>query len=189
MSEIISREVVVAIPETFALEQKEGAAEPSVVGKVRVIEGSTAGREQMLYLSLSGGAAEYSMKTLRALGWTCNDITALTGLGSVKADMTGKNKPKMAKNPETGKWDIPTGDTRTEYSIWPARVRPTLRAEDQKAFAAKFKALAAGLKDAIVTVTDDTRAPAELPAAKAFNGANSTAPAPATTTAVTDMFG
>lgn len=157
-TEIISREVVVALPETFGLEQKEGKDAPTVVGKVRVVEGATAGREQLLYMSLVGGAAEITMKQLRALGWNCNDITALTGLGSVKADMTGKNEEY-------------NGKVRARYSIWASRVRPTLRAEDQKAFAAKFKAMAAGLKDSIVPVTAETAAPTTLPEARATNGA------------------
>lgn len=169
--EIISREVVVALPETFGLEQKEGKDAPTVVGKVRVVEGPTTGREQVLYLSLVGGAAEISMKQLRALGWTCNDITALTGLGSVKADMTGKN-------------DTYEGKTRVRYTIWAARVRPTLRAEDQKAFAARFKAMAAGLKDAIVTIEDSNRAPESLPVS---NGVSAPTTADSGSSA-TDLF-
>jgi hypothetical protein len=170
-NEIISRESVVALPETFGLEQREGAEEPQVVGKVRVVEGPTAGREQFLYMNLKGGAAEVTIKQLRALGWTCNDITALTGLGSVKADMTGQRKPKMAKDAD-GKYTVHTGEFVTQYNIWPARVRPTMRSEDQKAFASRFKAMAAEAKSSIVQVTDANRAPTELPAA-------SNTPAPA----------
>lgn len=159
MSEIISREVVVALPESFGLEVTERNPDGQIVGKVRVVEGPTAGREQILYLNLKGGAAEISMKQLRALGWTCNDITALTGLGSVKADMTGKNETYEGK-------------TRVRYSIWATRVRPTLRAEDQKAFASKFKALAASLEK--TELTDGNRAPAELPATKIVTTASAT---------------
>jgi hypothetical protein len=159
MSEIIFRSSAVALPETFGLEpNKDPNKEPTVVGRVRCIDGEHAGKEITLYLSLVGGAAEITMKQLRAMGWNSNDITTLDGLGSVKFDLTGKNEEY-------------NGKTKVRYSVWPARVRPTLRAEDQKAFAARFKAAAAGLKDSIVAVSDANRAPAELPAARITNGA------------------
>lgn len=179
MSEIIFRSSAVAIPETFGLEpNKDPAKEPTVVGRVRCIDGEHTGREITLYLSLVGGAAEITMKQLRAMGWTCNDITALTGLGGVKFDLTGKNEEY-------------NGKVKIRYSVWPARVRPTLRAEDQKVFAAKFKALAAGLRDkdgksAVVEVSDANRAPETLPEARAYNGAASTTPATESDAAVSD---
>lgn len=173
MSEVKSREVVVAIRESFGLEVTEKNPEGMITGRVRVVEGPTAGREEVLYLRLKGGAAEISLKQLRALGWAGNDITALhedEGLGSVTADMTGKD-------------DEYNGKVRRSYSIWARRTRPTLRTEDQKAFAAKFKAMAAGLKDNIVTPSDANRAPATLPEAKASNGAT---PATESDAAVSD---
>lgn len=172
-NEIIFRSSAVAIAESFGLEpNKNPDKEPTVVGKVRCIDGEHAGKEITLFLSLVGGAAEITMKDLRAMGWTGNDITNLEGLGGVKFDITGKEETYEGK-------------TRVRYSV--VRVRPTLRAEDQKAFAAKFKAMAASLKDAIVAVTDDTRAPADLPAARQTNGATAT-PAATPSTGATDLF-
>ena len=167
--EVLSRETVVAIPESCGVELKEGKEHPQVVVKVRVIEGETAGREQTLFMSLHPNAAEITVKQLRALGWSGTDVTNLEGLGSVKADMTcTMGKPYTDRGGQTRQ--------NKQYSIWAQKPRPTLRAEDQAIFAAKFKALAAGIP--ALTITDDIKAPATLPAANSnpaptSNGAGS----------------
>ena len=68
----------------------------SVTVVVRTVEGPETGVEEKVYLDLGERSIEYSVKKLRALGWTCDDITVLTGLGSLKAAMVVNYAP--AKN-------------------------------------------------------------------------------------------
>lgn len=170
MSEIICRYSVVALPETFGIEIPEDSAKhPRMLGTLRVTEGPEAGKELFWSGSLKTevkagsktSAAEITMTTLRAMGWNCNDITALAGLGSVQADATGKWNVYTAANGEEKR--------NIQYSIWPKRVVPTLREEDQKKFRANFKALAVGLKNKVVDVTDANAAPTVLPPKAEFN--------------------
>lgn len=168
-NEVRCRYVVVAVPESFAMELAEGKTDPRMTGKCRVIDGPEAGKEIPFSGSLStkdfttrdgriGTPAGITMETLRALGWSGNDLSDLVGLGSVKTDAVGKDHSFEGRDGKVV--------NTIQYSFYPARVRPTLRAEDQRAFAAKFKAIAAGLKDKVVAVSDDNRAPVELPAAR-----------------------
>lgn len=180
MAEIQIRFVGVAIPETFGLEpnKNDETKMPSVVGKIRSVEGPNVGEEVWFRGHLQGGAAEITMKQLRALGWTCNDITVLTGLGSTKADVTGADEEYQGK-------------VYRRYNVWALRERPSLRPEDQKLFSAKFRELAAGLRDKdgkslVVAVTDANRAPATLPAAK--ESAPAAAAAVAKATSSDDLF-
>lgn len=173
MSEVAIRyNAVVAIPESFNIEVPEEGKEgsPWVVGQVMVAEGADAGLLIDFRGSLSeketsigGTVAEITMKQLRALGWRCNDLTALEGLGSVKAQATGKwNVYDIKKD---GK---PTGKKgkKLQYSFWPANAKQTLRAEDMAAFAARFTQYAAGLQSEVVTVNDRNAAPEVMPSAK-----------------------
>jgi len=189
MSEVAIRyDAVVAIPESFVIEmpEDESKGNPWVVGQAMVAEGADAGTLIDFRGSLSekvtkngNTVAEITLGQLRTLGWRCNDITKLEGLGSVKAQATGKWNVYEIKDKD-GK---PTGRTgkKLQFSFWPGRVRQTLRAEDQASFAARFTALAAGLQSEVVAVTEANAAPAELPAAKA----QTAAPAPTETASST----
>lgn len=174
MSEIKIRFSGVALPETFNIEpNKTEGKEPSIVCKIRAVDGEHAGTEVFWRGQLAGGAAKITIEALRVMGMTGNDITNPVGLGSTKFDVTGKDEEYQGK-------------TYRRYSVWAPRVRPTLRAEDQKAFSNKFKALLA--ETGVIAVTDDNRAPAELPAAKATNGIGTAPVAVSDTGAATDLF-
>ena len=174
MSEIKIRFSGVAIADTFAIEpNKDPAKEPSVTCKIRAVDGEHAGTEVYWRGQLAGGAAKYTIEALRVMGMTGNDITNPVGLGTTKFDVTGKDEEYQGK-------------TYRRYSVWAPKVRPTLRAEDQKAFANKFKALLA--ETGVVAVTDDNRAPAELPAARSTNGVHTAPVAVSTTDDSTALF-
>jgi hypothetical protein len=138
---------VQCIEAAFTPPEKEGG-KPAVFTKVKVTacedKPSLVGTEVSEYRSLSGGAAKYTMEALRNLGWTCNDITELEGVGSVSArggiytDTYDPDKP------------------RTKCGIWPARKKVTVSGSAKKSFAAQFKKAAATLSK--VEVTDENRA-------------------------------
>lgn len=77
-----------------------GGKADRVVVTVRVVDGDGGigtDREKFMYLEGEKAVAR-TMKELRALGWTCSDITVLTGLGSLKARMAESTAP----NPKGG---------------------------------------------------------------------------------------
>lgn len=107
------------------------------------------------YLSLHENAQKITVETLRRLGWRCNDITKLKGLGSTIVQAVEKN-------------DTYKGKPKKVYDIWELRgPRATLREEDQSKFANQFKALAAAFKP--VEVGEHNAAPAVLPEVVARN--------------------
>lgn len=56
---------------------------------VRTVDGPQEGVEEEVFLRLEEKSTEYTMKGLRALGWTGEDITnPVEGLGSIKAVMS-----------------------------------------------------------------------------------------------------
>lgn len=153
---------------SFEFIEKEGK-EPSIGVKLRVVEGPDTGKDIFEYLNLNGGAAEISMKTLRSLGWTCNDITVLEGLGSTKVIVKGKGNEY-------------NGKLYQKWSIWPMRVQRELAADVKASFAERFRALAASAEVTRV-VTENAAGP--LPEAKsAGNGTSNTKPVETTPGAV-----
>ncbi len=134
----------------FEIYPEEDGKAPSVKVELRVVEGPEAGKTIFHYCSLHENAQQYSVEALRTLGWRCNDLTALEGLGEVKAIAVGKQ--------ETYK-----GKVQTRYMIFAVKTpKPTLEADAKASFAARFKALAASV--APVERTDLNKAGA-VPAA------------------------
>ena len=130
---------------------------PQIEVEMRGLD-NEAGKQFWLYLSLHENAAEYSGRTLRDLGWKCNDITKLEGLGSTRVDIVEKE-------------EVYKGKKRPKYMVFaPRGPRASLREEDQQSFASKFKALAALAKPA--EVTEFNAAPADLPEVRAKAGSN-----------------
>lgn len=138
----------VALPETVQLRDEGEKASMSV--KLRVTEGPKAGVEKTFFGSLNGGAVEYTLEALRTMGWRCSDITALEGLGSTKVTIALKDD----------EWN---GKVRERVSVFPIRANTTVTEENKAAFAAKFKAIAAGIKP--VEISDLNKAPEVLPEA------------------------
>src|SRR5687768_5244429 len=92
-----------AVPGTARLFDETDTRGASVSVTCRVVEGPDAGREVEFFGSLKGGAAKYTVQALRTMGWRCNDITALEGLGSTKVTLAeykeaynGKVKDRLA---------------------------------------------------------------------------------------------
>ena len=128
-------------------QEPEGEGKPSVFTKVKVTEcednpslvGTTVGE----YRSLSGGAVKYTMEALRNLGWTCNDVTELEGVGSISA------RGGIYTEEYNGK-------TSTKCGIWPAKKKRVVSASAKKSFAAAFKKAAVAVSK--VDVTDANKA-------------------------------
>jgi hypothetical protein len=161
-TEITNRYVAVAVSHDInpGGEAKDDGTltSPFVFVKLRVVEGDDIGKELNWRGYLVGGAQPITVDQLRAMGWSDNDITKLTGLGSVKVEVT----ERMDEYPAG------SGKFTPKYSVWPYRgERPTLRDEDKKDFAKKFKALA--LEKPAIKVTASNAAPTELPPAKERN--------------------
>jgi len=122
-----------------------------------------AGREIAWYGSLKEGRAqEITAETLRVMGWKSNDIVTCDGLGDTKFVVVEKMEEYKGK-------------TRPRYMVFSnePKEHPTLRDEDKKDFAKRFKALAASVPAR--EVTEATRAPAQLPEASAKRAAASVA--------------
>lgn len=156
-TEITNRYVAVATsfeidPGGAEKQSGSGLTSPSVYVRLRVIEGDDIGKELHWRGYLVGGAQPITVEQLRAMGWSDNDITKLTGLGSTKVEVT----ERMEEYPEG------SGKFNAKYSVWAFRgERPTLRDEDKRDFAKKFKALA--LEKPALKVTAANAAPADLP--------------------------
>jgi hypothetical protein len=172
--EYTNRYVAVAVSGEIVPPKSETSA-PQVEVTCRVVEGADAGKEFRVWLSLKEGQAqEISAKTLRTMGWRCNDITALEGLGSTKFDACQYN-------------DEYKGKTSTKYDIWPCKgPRNTLREDDRQSFAARFKALAAATPAA--PVTEANAAPATLPPARSTSDNSTTGSTPAGVSDPSSLF-
>lgn len=112
---------------------------------------SRVGQVFQEYLYLTEKSYEFTLEKLRILGWTCNDITELEGLGSTRA--------AGVINTETYK-----GVAREKMGIFALKEpAPELEGNAKADFAKRFKAAAA--KVAKVQVTDFNRGleRAELP--------------------------
>jgi hypothetical protein len=153
-------------------DEMDGKA-PQVGVELRVLEGPEMGKTLFWYGSLHENAQEFTVEALRNMGWSCNDITALTGLGDVKVNVVEKAKVFTDARGKERKG--------TQLQIWPIKTpKPTLEADSQASFAARYKALAAAF--APIERTDiNAGVPVDaLPAAKA-SGNGAAAPGPATT--------
>ncbi len=58
---------------------------PQAICRLQIVEGTNAGFTHMYYGSLHEACQEYTVRALRALGMTNDDITAPIGLGTRKA--------------------------------------------------------------------------------------------------------
>ncbi len=152
---------------SFQLYDAEGDKAPQVGVELRVIEGPETGKTIYTYHSLHENAQQYTAEALRAMGWQCNDITALTGLGSTKVIAVEK----------TSEWK---GKKQTSWMIFPVKSpKPPLEADAKASFASRFKSLAASV--APVKITDlNAGLPVDaMPEKAATNGSGATV-APAT---------
>lgn len=143
----------------FELQEATDTAAPQVVVTCRVITGPQSGAEKRYYGSLHENAQQYTAEALRTMGWKCNDITALSGLGDTKFILREKFEQYKGKR-------------TTKHSVFPLRsAKATVGETSKAAFSAQFKALAASV--AAVTVDDNNKAPTELPPAiaRSSNGA------------------
>ncbi len=130
----------------YDADENKGTA-PQIGVNLTILEGPEAGKTIRYFGSLHENAQQYTAEALRAMGWSCNDITALEGLGSLKVIAVEKRE----------EWK---GKTQIRYSIFPVKTpRPTLEADSKASFAARFTALAASVKPA-----DRTELNAGLPA-------------------------
>lgn len=146
--------------------KKDGTPKaPSVAVTLRVVTGPQAGKDIYWYGSLHENAQEITAKTLRSMGWSCNDITQLEGLGSLKVIVQGAE-------------EVYEGTARQRWNVWPVKTpAPRLADENKADFATKYKAL--GMSTPVVEVTTFNTAPDVIPeSTMARNGDNS---APATT--------
>lgn len=114
-------------------EPTEEGKQCSVEVKLKVFNCEDPGRngeEVTEFMSLHPNAQEYTFNNLRALGWTCADVTELTGVGSVRA--------------RGGLYvDNYGGKSRTKCGVWPAKTpKPKVTGAAKKSFADQFKAAA-----------------------------------------------
>lgn len=104
---------------------------PRILVNLRVVEGPEAGTELRYYGSFHENAQQYTADALRAMGWTCNDVTVLEGLGDLKVHAVEKTSEYKGK-------------PQTSWMIFPIKTpAPRLEADKKASFAAQFKALAA----------------------------------------------
>jgi hypothetical protein len=153
---------------SFEIYEAEDNKAPSIGVKLRVVEGPDAGKEIFYYGSLHENAQQYTVEALRSMGWSCNDITTLTGLGSLKVIAVEK----------TEEWK---GKTRTKWMVFPVKTpKPTLEADSKSSFANRFKALAASVAPVKATELNAGLAADELPAPIAKNGSSTGTAEPST---------
>ncbi len=144
--------------EIYDADPDKGTAEQIGV-TLRVLEGPETGKEIYWYGSLHENAQQYTVEALRAMGWTCNDLGTLTGLGSLKVIAVEKIE----------EWK---GKKRTKYMVFPVKTpKPTLEADAKASFGARFKALAASCGPLTRTDANAGVDPALIPAALPKNGA------------------
>lgn len=154
---------------SFQLYDAEGEKAPQVGVELRVVEGPEAGKTLFYYGSLHENAQQYTAEALRAMGWSCNDITALEGLGSLK--VVAVEKLGEYKGKRTSSW-----------MIFPVKTpKPTLEADAKATFASRFKALAASVAPIKANEMNAGLAADELPAKVPTNGTGSTVSTAATT--------
>lgn len=138
---------------------------PQVAVVLRVVDGPNTGKDIPWYGSLHENSQEYTFAALRAMGWTCNDVTVLDGLGSTKVAIQGKeSKPYKGK-------------TKQEWQVWPIKARaPRLSDENKASFADRYKALAVATP--LLQRSADNEAPAVIPESTTMrNGDNTDGPA------------
>lgn len=154
---VTNRYVAVALGAEHYPAEDEKA--PRIGVEIRVVEGEDAGKTIYWYGSLKDGEAQrITLESLRLMGWQCNDIMELTGLGSTKFVVTEYE-------------EVYNGKVQIRYGIWELKPeRKTVRTEDRKAFASQFKAAAAAI--APVKITETNKAPDVLPEFKAAQGSN-----------------
>ena len=129
-----------------AIEEPAEGKSASVTVKLQVVAGPRLGEVFTEYMYLSEKAQEYTIANLRLLGWSCNDITELAGLGSTTCDAGIYT-------------DTYEGKSREKISLF--KPRATIQGSAKKSFAAQFKALAASTP--VVQVTDANKGLEELP--------------------------
>jgi hypothetical protein len=146
-----------------------GEGTPFAEVSLRIVEGPDTGKNIRKRCYLSEKAAPISMEQLRALGWTGTKLSKAMqeGLGTVKARAQLK-----VKQLDNGKI---VEDTSGIYPLSAPKTKNAVDSSSLEAFDAMFADYAAATET--VAVTELNRAPAELPAPVASNGAKKTAPA------------
>jgi len=99
--------------------------------------GEAEGTVMTATLSFSGKAAEYSVKKLRAMGWTGNDVSNLDGIDATPVQVRVFTETFDGKS--TQKCDIAIGGGGT------FRFKAACDDRQKKAFAAKYRGIAAGI--------------------------------------------
>lgn len=155
---------------SFKVYDEEDGKAPQIGVELRVTEGEHAGKEIFWYGSLHENAQQFTVEALRTMGWRCNDITALEGLGSVKVIVVEK-PAEMYTDKRTGKQRMGS----PKLQIWPVKTpKPTLEADKAKSFASRFKALAASVAPTEVTELNAGLPVDALPAPAPKNGSGTT---------------
>ena len=117
----------VATDKEFVVGQGDKA--DSVRVTIRIIEGEKTGEETSFWLRLGEKSLPHTIKTLRALGWSCNDITTLKGVGDTKARVVYNSR-------------VYQGKTYTDMSAFPFVEREARSDGELRDFAKKYKAAA-----------------------------------------------
>lgn len=123
--------------------EEDGSGNPYIKVTMKVLESRDmphrVGHEVSEIMSLSEKAAPYTMEALRRLGWSCNDVTELEGLGATVCvggfhtdTYNGKTKERIAIFEKTPPKQAVTGKAK-------------------KGWANKFKQLAAQATKAEIT--------------------------------------
>lgn len=108
---------------------------PQIVVRLKIVDGPQKGTQKMYYGSLHENAVKYTFEALRSLGWTCNDVEKLEGLGSVVAVAVEDDNKYNGKVTRRIKFINPKTPRKLEAKN-PA----------PKGFGSRFKALAANTK-------------------------------------------
>jgi hypothetical protein len=123
--------------------EEDGSGNPYIRVTVKVLASQDmphrVGEECTEVLSLSDKAAPYTAENLRRLGWSCNDITELEGLGATVV---------------TGGFyqDSYEGKTREKIAFFDKKAqKAAVTGKAKKGWASKFKKLAATVEKVEVT--------------------------------------
>lgn len=124
---------------------------PVVLVTLRITEGPRAGEEETYRGRLTDKGAEYVVQDLRTMGWKCNDITKLEGLGDTKVT--------IAISHDQGN----NGKVYRNVKVFEPRAKQKMSDEDRASFASRFAALAASTAPVSVGAHNQ---PTDLPAKK-----------------------
>ncbi len=112
---------------------------PQIVCRLVVLEGPKSGSTLMWYGGLSDNSQQYTVKALRALGMTNDDIMNPVGLGTRRA--VAVERENLWRDPKTGA--SPKNKTRIDFidAIEPVKLKPSNPVTNPSNMSSKFKAL------------------------------------------------